>query len=52
MIIDDATFSGQVTAMLRKDFADSRRITLDDHERRGGLARFLERVIDLFSWFL
>jgi cardiolipin synthase A/B len=52
LIIDDAAFSGQVTAMLLKDFADSRRITLDDHERRGGLARFLERVIDLFSWFL
>jgi cardiolipin synthase A/B len=52
LIIDDAAFSGQVAAMLRKDFADSRGITLGDHERRGGLARFLERVIDLFSWFL
>ena len=52
LIIDDAAFSGQVKAMLRKDFADSRRILLDDHERRGILVRFLERVIDLFSWFL
>ena len=52
LIIDDTAFSGQVKAMLRKDFADSRRISLDDHERRGILVRFLERVIDLFSWFL
>jgi cardiolipin synthase A/B len=52
LIIDDAAFSGQVKEMLRKDFTDSRRISLDDHERRGILARFLERVIDLFSWFL
>jgi cardiolipin synthase len=52
LIIDDAAFSGQVNALLRKDFADSRRISLDDHERRGILARLLEKVIDLFSWFL
>ncbi len=52
LIIDDTAFGGQVKAMLRKDFADSRRILLDEHERRGALIRFLERVIDLFSWFL
>ena len=52
LIIDDTAFSGQVEAMLRKDFADSRRISLDDHERRGVLIRLLERIIDLFSWFL
>jgi cardiolipin synthase len=52
LIIDDAAFSGQIRAMPLKDFADSRRITLGDHERRGMAARFLERVIDLFNWFL
>ena len=52
LIIDDTAFSGQVKAMLRKDFADSRRILLDEHERRGMLVRFLEKVIDLFGWFL
>jgi cardiolipin synthase A/B len=52
LVIDDTAFSGQVKAMLRKDFADSRPISLDDHERRGVLVRFLERVIDLFGWFL
>ena len=35
LIIDDATFGGQVAVMLLKDFAESRRIALDDHERRG-----------------
>jgi cardiolipin synthase A/B len=52
LIIDDTAFSRQARAMLLKDFADSRRITLGDHERRGMAARFLERAIDLFSWFL
>jgi cardiolipin synthase len=52
LIIDDAAFSGQVKAMLRKDFADSRRISLEDHERRGISARILERMIEMFSWFL
>ncbi|MHB8770807.1 MAG: phospholipase D-like domain-containing protein [Syntrophales bacterium] len=52
LIVDDASFSGQVKAVLRKDFADSRRISLDDHERRGILVRLLERVIEPFGWFL
>jgi cardiolipin synthase len=52
LIIDDAAFSGQVRVMLLKDFAESRRIALDDHERRGWRVRLLERVIDLFGWFL
>jgi cardiolipin synthase len=52
LIIDDAAFSGQVETMLRNDFADSRRISIDDHERRGMLVRFLERVINPFGWFL
>jgi cardiolipin synthase A/B len=52
LIIDAAAFSGQVRMMLLKDFAESRRISLDDHERRGLAVRLLERVIDLFGWFL
>jgi hypothetical protein len=38
--------------MLLKDLAESRRIAFDDHERRGWKVRLLERVIDLFGWFL
>jgi cardiolipin synthase len=52
LIIDDIPFSGQVKAMLRKDFADSRRISRDDHEGRGILVRLLERLIAPFGWFL
>jgi cardiolipin synthase len=52
LIIDDGAFGRQIKEMLLNDFADSRRIILDDYERRGLSARLLERVIDLFSWFL
>jgi len=51
-IIDDRTFGRQIRGILLKDFGDSRRITLEGHERRGMIARFLERVINLFGWFL
>jgi cardiolipin synthase len=51
-IIDDRTFGRQIERMLLRDFADSRRITREAHERRGLIARLLERVIDLFGWFL
>jgi cardiolipin synthase len=51
-IIDDRTFGRQMRGILLKDFGDSRRITREGHERRGMMARLLERVIDLFGWFL
>ncbi|MHB8909747.1 MAG: phospholipase D-like domain-containing protein [Syntrophales bacterium] len=51
-IIDDRTFGRQIGRMLLKDFEDSRRITREAHERRGMIARLLERVINLFGWFL
>ena len=51
-IIDDRTFGRQIRGMLLKDFRDSRRITREGHERRGLIARLLERVINLFGWFL
>lgn len=51
-IIDDRTFGRQIRRMLLRDFEDSRRITREAHERRGWTARLLERVIDLFGWFL
>ncbi len=51
-VIDDATFGRQIRRMFLKDFEESRRITREGHERRGIMARFLERVINLFSWFL
>ncbi len=51
-IIDDRTFGRQIRKMFMKDFEHSRRITREGHERRGMVTRFLERVIDLFGWFL
>ncbi len=51
-IIDDATFGRQIKKLLLKDFANSRRVMVEDHERRGWFARFLEKVINLFGWFL
>jgi cardiolipin synthase len=51
-IIEDATFGRQVKRVLLKDFANSRRVTVEVHKRRGLIARFLEKVINLFGWFL
>lgn len=51
-IIDSSAFGGQIGRMLQEDFRDSRRILLEHHERRGVIARMLEKVVNLFSWFL
>jgi cardiolipin synthase len=51
-VIDDVTFGRQIKRMLLKDFASSRRITVEGHERRGAIARLLEKVINPFGWFL
>jgi cardiolipin synthase len=51
-IVEDMTFGRQVRRVLLKDFANSRRVTLEGHQRRGLVARFLEKVINLFGWFL
>ena len=52
LIIDNVAFGRQIQTILLEDFKNSRRITLDDHEQRGMMTRMLERVINLFSWFL
>jgi cardiolipin synthase len=51
-VIDDVTFGRQIKRVLLKDFANSRRVTVEGHEQRGWIARFLEKVINLFGWFL
>jgi cardiolipin synthase len=51
-VIDDVTFGRQIKRLLLKDFANSRRVTVEGHERRGLMARFLEKVINLFGWLL
>ena len=51
-IIDDVRFGRQIKRMLLRDFLVSRLITAEDHERRGLIARILEKIINMFGWFL
>lgn len=51
-VIDSADFGGQIRGMLERDFADSHRISMVEHERRGLVTRFVERIVNLFAWFL
>jgi cardiolipin synthase len=51
-IVDDAAFGRQIRRTFLRDFAASTPVSLADHERRGWATRLLEKVIDLFGWFL
>ncbi len=51
-IIDDKAFGRQIQTALLDHFRNSRRIVLAEHERRGIITRALEKVINLFGWFL
>lgn len=51
-VIDSSAFGAQIRRELESDFHAARRITLDDHEGRGIVLRVLERIVNLFSWFL
>jgi len=42
----------QIKNLLLNDFEKSRRVTVEGHERRGVIARFLEKVINRVDWFL
>jgi len=52
VIVDSHEFGRQVAAMFATDLALSRRIVLDEHERRGWFIRLLERLCSTISWFL
>ncbi len=52
LIIGDEAFGRQIQTTLLEDFRNSRRIDLEGHERRGVIVRTLEKVINLFGWFL
>lgn len=52
VIVDSRGFGGQVAGMFAEDLARSRRIVLEEHERRGFLVRLLERCCTPVSWFL
>ena len=51
-MVDNVQFGGQIRELLLEEISGSRRVELDVHERRGVLIRFMERIINLFGWFL
>lgn len=52
LVIESKAFGEQIQMMFLEDFDNSKKIELDNHERRGMVARTLENVFSLFSWFL
>lgn len=52
VIVDSKGFGRQVAEMFGADLARSRRIILEEHERRGLWVRILERLCSPVSWFL
>lgn len=51
-VIDSSAFGAQIRRELEADFDAARRVTLDSHERRGVALRALEKIVNLFNWFL
>jgi cardiolipin synthase len=51
-IVDSPGFGRQVAEMISEDLAKSRRIIVEEHERRGFLVRIMERLCAPISWFL
>jgi cardiolipin synthase len=51
-LVDNVEFGGQIRALMLEEIEGSRQVELDIHERRGLLIRFMERVVNLFGWFL
>ncbi len=51
-VVDNVQFGGQIRELLLEEISGSRRVELDVHERRGMMVRFMERVVNLFGWFL
>jgi cardiolipin synthase len=52
VIVDSLEFGRKVADMFGEDLARSRRIIIEEHERRGFLLRVMERLCAPISWFL
>jgi cardiolipin synthase len=52
VIVISHEFGSQVEEMFSADLSLARRITLEEHERRGFVIRLLEKVIAPLNWFL
>jgi cardiolipin synthase A/B len=50
--IDNVQFGGQIRELLMEEISGSHLVELDVHEKRGLLIRIMERVVNLFGWFL
>ena len=51
-MVDNVQFGGQIRELLQEEIAGAHVVELDVHERRGMLIRCMERVVNLFGWFL
>jgi cardiolipin synthase len=51
-LVDNEQFGGQIQALLLEEIAASNPVELRVHERRGVVVRVMERVVNLFGWFL
>ncbi len=52
LIVDSRSFGSQVEGMLAEDLSRSRRVVLEEHERRGFVVRLLEWLVAPIRWFL
>lgn len=52
LIVDSSAFGKQVALMLEGDLALSRRVVLDEHEKRGWFVQLLEKCVAPIRWFL
>jgi len=51
-VIDSSAFGAQIRRELEADMHAARRVTLVGHEGRGIVLRVMERIVNLFNWFL
>ena len=52
VIVSSSDFGKQVDEMFCEDLLLSRRISLEEHEKRGMVVRIMEKMISLLNWFL
>lgn len=52
VIVSSSDFGRQVNEMFCEDLLLSRRISLEEHEKRGVVVRVMEKMISLLNWFL
>ena len=52
VIVDSREFGREVAAMFEEDLKMSRRVELEEHERRGLVVRVMEKICAPVSWFL